>query len=87
MMKIFLKVLYILSSFTLSSTLEIYNSNISMLLQEWGGDGPHEYLGAFRLEADQSWTPYDKLQQKDNDGQLIDKLLSYTSPAAAITHQ
>lgn len=25
--------------------------------EEWGGAPPHEHLGSFRLESDQSWTP------------------------------
>lgn len=60
-----------------------YFSMIS--LKEWGGGCPHEYLGTYRLEADQSWTPEEELGSKDADRQLIDKILSYSNAASAIT--
>ncbi|KAF2358750.1 Protein of unknown function DUF2452 [Trinorchestia longiramus] len=53
--------------------------------QEWGGDCPHEHLGTYRLEADQSWTAVEDLDNKDADQQLIDKILTCTNVAASIT--
>ena len=32
---------------------------------EWGGTGPHEFRGSFRLEADRSWTPVEELDQRE----------------------
>ncbi|KAA0185740.1 hypothetical protein HAZT_HAZT007107, partial [Hyalella azteca] len=52
--------------------------------KEWG-ECPHEYLGAHRLEADQSWTAAGDVDAKDADQQLIDKILTCSSAAAAIT--
>ncbi|XP_066302747.1 uncharacterized protein C1orf50 homolog [Branchiostoma lanceolatum] len=39
---------------------------------EWGPSCPHEFLGAYRLEYDMSWTPSDKIQQRDDDISAID---------------
>ena len=69
--------------FSLLPTFEL----LDLILQEWGSDCPSEYLGSYRLEADQSWTPEEKFQEKDNDKVLIDKILTYSSTAAAITNQ
>lgn len=41
--------------------------------QEW--NSPHEFLGSFRLEYDHSWTPVGNIQQKDEEMQLINKIL------------
>ncbi len=32
---------------------------------EWRGEPPHEYVGSYRLEADQSWTPMGEEDQRD----------------------
>jgi len=42
---------------------------------EWGTQCPHEYLGTYRLEYDQSWTPLEKFAQKDEDMAFINKIL------------
>lgn len=44
--------------------------------EEWGASCPHEYLGTYRLEADRSWTPADKLEQRNNDQLMINKILT-----------
>ncbi|KAJ8983358.1 hypothetical protein NQ317_003164 [Molorchus minor] len=36
----------------------------SMLSQEEWQDAPHKFLGSFRLELDQSWTPIDKEEDR-----------------------
>jgi len=33
--------------------------------EEWGGRGPHEFRGSYRLEADRSWTPTSELADRD----------------------
>ena len=32
--------------------------------QEWGDRCPHEFLGAYKLEYDMSWTPYEEISSK-----------------------
>lgn len=68
--------------FSLIKEKAIYIINISQ--QEWGTSCPHEFEGAFRLEHDQSWTPSEKFEQRENDQQLINKILS-TSSTLALT--
>lgn len=41
---------------------------------EW--NSPHTHLGSYRLEYDHSWTPVEKIEQKDAENVLINKLLS-----------
>lgn len=49
----------------------------SYLKKEWGNSVPSQsYIGSFRLEHDQSWTPVSKLQAKDNELNLFKNLLS-----------
>ncbi|KAK7063254.1 hypothetical protein SK128_004243 [Halocaridina rubra] len=43
--------------------------------QEWG-NCPHEYIGAYRLEPDHSWTPEDKMKARTDDQQMINKILT-----------
>lgn len=44
--------------------------------EEW--ESPHKYLGSYRLEYDHSWTPLEKILQKDAENTLINKILSTT---------
>jgi len=44
--------------------------------QEWGASCPHEYVGAYKLEYDMSWTPAENVEQRGHEIALIDKLLS-----------
>jgi len=37
---------------------------------------PHKFLGAYRLEHDRSWTKLEDIEKKDNDLQIIDKLMN-----------
>nr|ACO10901.1 C1orf50 homolog [Caligus rogercresseyi] len=49
---------------------------ISMLSpKEWGDRCP-EFLGAYKLESDMTWTPLDKVNQRQNDHKIINQLLS-----------
>lgn len=42
---------------------------------EWRGAAPHAYVGSFRLEADQSWTPLDQIAARDRARQPLSSLL------------
>ncbi len=43
---------------------------------EWRGSTPHAYVGSFRLEADQSWTPLDQIAARDRARQPLAGLLA-----------
>ncbi len=43
--------------------------------EDWRGNPPHEYLGAYRLENDMSWTPAEKLDTPDDTRELVNRLL------------
>ncbi|KAK7087531.1 uncharacterized protein C1orf50 homolog isoform X1 [Littorina saxatilis] len=42
--------------------------------QEWGASCPHEFVGAFRLEYDMSWTPIDDVEKRGEEIALMDKI-------------
>lgn len=42
---------------------------------DWRDAPPDTYLGSYRLEADQSWTPADKLDQEDDTQEILERLL------------
>ncbi|XP_041350255.1 uncharacterized protein C1orf50 homolog [Gigantopelta aegis] len=44
--------------------------------QEWGPSCPHEFIGGFRLECDQSWTPLQDIDSRSEEIALIDKVLN-----------
>ena len=52
-----------------------------MFSQEWGATCPHEFLGAYRLEADMSWTKAEDVERRSKDIALVDQLLSAEVPA------
>lgn len=43
--------------------------------EEWGESLPHEYLGSYRLEYDQSWTPINEIRESDIEQALMNKIL------------
>ena len=45
-------------------------------LQEWGDSCPHDFVGAFKLEHDMSWTPSEYIEQRSQDFALIDKVMN-----------
>ena len=52
-------------------------SYFSMLApEEWGGQPPHTFIAAYRLEADMSWTPAEDLGKSDDTRMLLDQLLN-----------
>ncbi|KAL5016326.1 hypothetical protein ScPMuIL_005915 [Solemya velum] len=44
--------------------------------QDWGASIPHTFLGAFKLEYDMSWTPFEKIQTRSEDFAMIDKIMN-----------
>ncbi|XP_029803554.1 uncharacterized protein C1orf50 homolog isoform X2 [Suricata suricatta] len=48
--------------------------------KEWGTSCPHAFLGAFKLQHDMSWTPYEDIEKHDAGISIVDRLLS--QPAA-----
>lgn len=42
--------------------------------EEWGQDCP-EFVAAYKLEHDMSWTPQDNVQAKNDENAVIDKIL------------
>lgn len=48
---------------------------LCFLLQEWG-TSPHEFLGAYKLQHDMSWIPFEDIERRDAEMKTLDKLLS-----------
>ncbi|XP_047416628.1 uncharacterized protein C1orf50 homolog [Sciurus carolinensis] len=44
--------------------------------KEWGIGCPHDFLGAYKLQHDLSWTPYEDIEKQDAKISLMDKLLN-----------
>ncbi|MEE6483442.1 hypothetical protein FKM82_013550 [Ascaphus truei] len=44
--------------------------------QEWGSSCPHEFLAAYKLQHDMSWTPFENIEKRDAEITIIDKLLN-----------
>ena len=61
-----------------TSLLFAFFSNCKTIaLQEWGPSCPHEFLDAYRLEYDQSWTQIDDLAKRDTQNAFVDKILNH----------
>lgn len=52
------------------------NSIVWLVFQEWGANCPHEFVGAYKLEYDMSWTPIEEVDEKTQEFALIDKILN-----------
>lgn len=52
-----------------------------LFLKEWGPSCPHEFLGAYKLEADMSWTKAEDVAKRSKDIEMVDQLLSSQVPA------
>lgn len=50
---------------------------------DWGATCPHEFLGAYRLEYDNSWVTLDEVKKVDERKAIIQQVMS-KSPIAAI---
>lgn len=49
----------------------------SMLAPEdWREGAPHTYVGSYRLEADLSWTPVEELDQPNETGEMVQRLIA-----------
>lgn len=55
---------------------ELYFSLLSP--EDWGGQPPHAYAGAYRLEMDMSWTALDESDAEESDMQPILQQLLHT---------
>lgn len=44
--------------------------------KEWGTGCPHDFLGAYKLQHDLSWTPYEDIEKQDAKISLMNKLLN-----------
>ncbi|KAM6981004.1 uncharacterized protein C1orf50 homolog isoform 1-T1 [Aplochiton taeniatus] len=44
--------------------------------KEWGPSCPHQFLGAYKLQYDMSWTPIEDVAKKDSEIAIMDKLLN-----------
>ena len=42
---------------------------------DWQGRSPHEYINSYRLENDMSWLPVERLDEKDDSRELVNRLL------------
>lgn len=45
---------------------------------EWGKKCPYSYIDSYRLEHDMSWTPVERIQERDNRRQFNPQLLGLT---------
>lgn len=43
--------------------------------QEWGTSLTHTFVGGYRLELDQTWTPIDRINDVDDKRQTTKRLL------------
>ncbi|XP_064253075.1 uncharacterized protein C1orf50 homolog [Passer domesticus] len=43
--------------------------------KEWGTT-PHEFIGAYKLQHDMSWTPFEDIERRDAEITVLEKLLS-----------
>lgn len=56
---------------------------LSMLSpEEW--NSPHEYLGSYRLEYDQSWTSIENIPKRDTELQMLDTIYHRNNIAIGI---
>eukprot|EP00041_Stephanoeca_diplocostata_P008839 m.132492 g.132492 ORF g.132492 m.132492 type:complete len:211 (+) comp17502_c0_seq1:213-845(+) len=46
---------------------------------EYGGDPPHQYLASYRLEYDMSWTPAERIEQREKARQFNPAMLGLTN--------
>ncbi|KAM4871656.1 uncharacterized protein C1orf50 homolog isoform 2-T2 [Thomomys bottae] len=44
--------------------------------EEWGTSCPHDFLGAYKLQHDLSWTPYEDIEKQDAKISIMDKMLN-----------
>lgn len=49
--------------------------------KEWGMSLSHKFLGGYRLEMDQTWTPLDRIGEVDAKKQITKKLIQSSNVA------
>lgn len=49
--------------------------------QEWGMSLSHKFLGGYRLEMDQTWTPLDRIGEVDAKKKITKKLIQSSNIA------
>lgn len=54
--------------------------------EEWGQNCPHEFLGAFKLEHDMSWTEAKDVSKREDELQIINKILDASQSVNATTN-
>merc|ERR1712109_261480 len=52
--------------------------------EEWGKDCP-EFIAAYKLEHDMSWTPFENIEKKEDENAIIDKILRTQQSQLAIS--
>ena len=45
-------------------------------VEDWDSKPPHKHIGSYRFEHDRSWTPLEKLEDKERDFENIRKIIS-----------
>ena len=54
--------------------------------QEWGSLSENDFIGAFRLEADRSWTPEEEIVKRTCEYEILKDVLSHKKNFSAITN-
>jgi len=52
--------------------------------EEWGKDCP-EFIAAYKLENDMSWTPFENIEKREDENIIIDKILRTQQSQLAIS--
>ena len=53
------------------------------VFQEWGENCP-DFDAAYKLENDMTFTPYERIEKRANEEQIIDKILKINSSQLSI---
>jgi len=49
---------------------------LSMLSpEEWGSGCPHQFLSAYKMEFDFTWTPFEHIERNEEDNKLVEQLI------------
>lgn len=46
--------------------------------EEWGALCPHEFLGGYRLESDQTWTPTEAIEKKNRQMEALSRIAQFS---------
>lgn len=57
-------------------TVSIEIGKCSLFFQEWGPSLTHKYLGGYRLETDQTWTPLERLAESDDKRRFTQQVIN-----------